>query len=80
MLGTYTMLNAITTLRIEAPKAAMIAMARINVGNAIIASMNLWTIRSVFPPKWTLMTPTIIPMVQPMKDENRPTTKEILVP
>jgi len=51
VLGMYTMLSAITTLFSDEPRAAMIAMARISVGNEIIASMSRWTIRSVTPPK-----------------------------
>jgi hypothetical protein len=39
VLGIYTMLNAKTTLLRDDPRAAIIAIARIRVGKAIIASM-----------------------------------------
>ena len=49
--GMNTALSAMTTLVTDAPRIAMIANARINAGNDIIASMIRWTIRSVMPPK-----------------------------
>ncbi len=66
------MLRAMTTLFSDAPSAAMIEMARIKGGNAIRASMTRWMIRSVLPPKCTLVTPTSMPMLAPMKALSSP--------
>ena len=66
------MLRAMTTLFSDAPSAAMIEIARMSGGKAIMASMMRWTIRSVMPPKWTLVTPTIMPMLAPMNALSRP--------
>ena len=80
VLGIYTMLKAIITLSNEAPSVAIMAIARIRVGKEIKASINRWAVRSVTPPKWTLMTPTIMPIVQPTKDAIMPTYREIRAP
>ena len=66
------MLRAMTTLFSDAPSAAMIEMARMSGGKAIRVSMIRWTTRSVMPPKWTLATPTIMPMLAPMNALSRP--------
>ena len=72
VLGMKAMLRAMTTLFSDAPKAAMIEIARISGGKAIMASMTRWMIRSVLPPKWTLVTPTIMPMLAPMNALSSP--------
>ena len=66
------MLRAMTTLFNDAPRAAMIEIARMSGGKAIMASMTRWTIRSVTPPKWTLVTPIIMPTLAPMNALSSP--------
>ena len=66
------MLRAMTTLFSDAPSAAMIEIARMSGGNAIMASMIRCMIRSVVPPKWTLVTPIIMPMLAPMNALSMP--------
>ena len=78
--GMNTALSAITTLVTDAPRPAIIARARISAGNDIMASMILWTTRSVMPPKYPLTMPIRNPIVTPNSTLNRPTTSEIRVP
>src|SRR5262249_20212256 len=80
VLGMKAMLRAMTTLLRDAPKAAMIAIARIRAGKAIMVSIILWMMRSVLPPKWTLVTPTTMPMVAPIKALRSPAYSDTLAP
>ena len=74
------MLRAITTLLRDAPRAAMMAIARIRAGKAIMASTILWMMRSVLPPKWALVTPTTMPVVAPINALSSPAYRDTLAP
>src|SRR5216684_1676404 len=79
-MGMYETMRAMTPLVREEPRAAMMAIASIRGGKAIMVSINRWMMRSVLPPKWTLATPTTMPMLAPIKALSSPAYRETLAP